>query len=464
MAWTHIKAIRFNIANSINYTMNEEKTALSNAVDYAFNRDKTQKTIFETALCCGKRTAYQEMIEVKKRFDKTQGVQGYHLVQSFKTGEVTPELCHALGVELAARLLGEGWQAAVSTHLNTDQFHNHIVWNSVNSITGKKYHIGEKDLYLSIRRISDDLCVEHGLSIIDPVPGSRGKQYAEIAAERDGRPTWRSLIRDAIDKAIERSFSFAQFLDELREQGFEIDQNPRHKFITIRAPGAQRPVRLSEKLGKGYDEDSIKQRILQNARNASQQLRREDNAEEYEDDAPQRRQKRGSQYDVFRRTSLQSAFSLKGVRGLYYRYLYELGALPKHREYEHDIPFSLRRDVAKLEKVNAMFNYMTDNGIVTLEDLHAKRDALNAQLAPLLAERKKHYRTPDSEEGIANLNEQIKPLRRELGLCGDIEKRSTEIHEKLHAVDEYNKQKEEIAYDERRRRGRSGREVHPRRD
>src|SRR5574344_2244527 len=107
MAWTHIKAIRFNIANSINYTMNDEKTALSNAVDYAFNRDKTQKTISETALCCGKRTAYQEMIEVKKRFDKTQGVQGYHLVQSFKTGEVTPELCHALGVELAARLLGE---------------------------------------------------------------------------------------------------------------------------------------------------------------------------------------------------------------------------------------------------------------------------------------------------------------------------------------------------------------------
>ena len=182
MAWTGIHAIRFDIGNSINYTMNEEKTALSNAVDYAFNRDKTEKTIYESAIGCGKGTAYREMVDTKRYFDKEDGVQGFHLVQSFAPGEVTPDQCHALGVELAKRLLPEGFQVVISTHLNTEQLHNHLVWNSVNSITGKKYFIGEKDLYLTIRRISDELCRENGLSVIDPKPGSRSMHYAEILA------------------------------------------------------------------------------------------------------------------------------------------------------------------------------------------------------------------------------------------------------------------------------------------
>ena len=105
MAWTGIHAIRFNIGNSINYTMNEEKTALSNAVDYAFNRDKTEKTIYESAIDCGKDTAYREMVDTKRHFDKEDGIQGFHLVQSFATGEVTPDQCHALGAELARRAL-----------------------------------------------------------------------------------------------------------------------------------------------------------------------------------------------------------------------------------------------------------------------------------------------------------------------------------------------------------------------
>lgn len=114
-----------------------EKTALSNAVDYAFNRDKTEKTIYESAIGCGKGTAYREMMDTKRYFDKEDGIQGFHLVQSFAPGEVAPDQCHALGVELARRLLSEGYQVVISTHLNTGQLHNHLVWNSVNSMTGK---------------------------------------------------------------------------------------------------------------------------------------------------------------------------------------------------------------------------------------------------------------------------------------------------------------------------------------
>ena len=128
------------------------------------------------------------------------------------------------------------------------------MWNSVNGITGKKYHIGEKDLYLSIRRISDELCREHGLSVIEPKPGSRGKHYAEIMAERTGKPTQRQLLKEAIDKGIagKAVFSPQAMLDYLSDCGYEVNANPRHKYVTVRAPGAEHAIRLGEKLGEGY--------------------------------------------------------------------------------------------------------------------------------------------------------------------------------------------------------------------
>ena len=100
------------------------------------------------------------------RWHKTDGVQGYHLVQSFAEGEVTPELAHKIGLELAERVLGGRYQAIVTTHLNTSHYHNHIVWSSVAMNSGRKYHSNAKSYALEIRAVSDELCVKYGLSII----------------------------------------------------------------------------------------------------------------------------------------------------------------------------------------------------------------------------------------------------------------------------------------------------------
>ena len=439
MAWTGIHAIRFDIGSSINYTMNEEKTVLSNAVSYALNRNKTEKTIYESAIGCGKGTAYREMMDTKRHFDKEDGIQGFHLVQSFAPGEVTPNQCHALGVELARRLLPQGFQVVISTHLNTGQLHNHLVWNSVNSITGKKYFIGEKDLYLTIRRISDELCRENGLSVIDPKPGSRSIHYAEIVAERNGHPTQRSVLREAIDRTIasDSVFTSQAFLEHLEEYGYKTDVNPRHKYVKVRPPGAERYIRLSDKMGKGYSWEEILQRLAEKPipRRADRTFTHLD------EDTPESctispRKKKGVKYRrmFLSPTSLKTAFSLRGLRALYFDYARRMGVRPGNRRIEPEESLALKSDIAKLNQRIRQMRYLSRMGYETVEQLHSRITELREQTKPLLAERKKLYRKSGSDAEIATINEQLRPMWAEIYLCRDIERHSEDIRKKLRDV------------------------------
>lgn len=439
MAWTGIHAIRFDIGSSISYTMNKEKTALSNAVDYAFNRDKTEKTIYESAICCGKGTAYREMMDTKRRFDKEGGIQGFHLVQSFAAGEVTPGQCHALGVELARRLLPQGFQVVISTHLNSDQLHNHLVWNSVNSITGKKYFIGERDLYLTIRRISDALCRENGLSVIDPRPGSRSTHYAEILAERNGQPTQRSVLRETIDRAIasDSVFSSQALLEYLEACGYKTDANPCHKYVKVLPPGAERYIRLGDKMGKGYSWEEILQRLAEKPiprRTDRSYTRLGEGVPEGCALSPRKSGGRKYWRAFLRPTSLRAAFSLRGLRALYFDYLRRMGIRPGNRRIEPEESLALKTDIAKLNQRIRQMNYLSRTGYETVGQLHARIAELQEQMKPLLSERKKLYRKPESEAEIAAINERLRPLWAEIYLCRDIERHSEDIRSKLRDV------------------------------
>ena len=164
MAYTSIIPVS-RLDNSITYIRNKDKTtkkgqsagSLEEAIDYAMNRDKTERSVFEDAIGCVCETAYQDMVETKKRYHKMDGVQGYHLVQSFAKGEVTPELAHQIGMELAERLLQRKYEAVITTHLNTEHYHNHIVFNSVSMEDGKKYHSNSRSYYEDVRKASDAL-------------------------------------------------------------------------------------------------------------------------------------------------------------------------------------------------------------------------------------------------------------------------------------------------------------------
>ncbi len=165
MAYTSVIPV-YRLDNAVRYAQDKQKTTrqhgmpLAETVDYALNREKTETDGFESGLGCTTQSAYEDMRANAVRWHKTDGVQGYHLVQSFAEGEVTPELAHKIGLELAERVLGGRYQAIVTTHLNTSHYHNHIVWSSVAMNSGRKYHSNAKSYALEIRAVSDELCVK----------------------------------------------------------------------------------------------------------------------------------------------------------------------------------------------------------------------------------------------------------------------------------------------------------------
>ena len=183
------------------------------------NRDKTEQVFFEDAIGCTIDQAYQDMVATKKRFHKTDKVQGFHLVQSFAEGEVSPELAHLIGVELAERLLRGQFEVVITTHLNTSHFHNHLVWNSVSMEDGHKYHSNEQSYYMEVRKISDELCRKYGLSVIQ-TNQEKGIHYAQWKAEKEGKPTWRTAIRSDIREAVKASYSWTQFVKEMETRGY----------------------------------------------------------------------------------------------------------------------------------------------------------------------------------------------------------------------------------------------------
>lgn len=154
--------------NAIDYALDEKKSSraenresLEGEIDKALNKDQSEQDLFQSAIGCTIDSAFEEMCQIKKIWHKEKGVQGFHLVQSFAPGEISPEPAHQIGVEFADRLFGGKFQAVVSTHLNTKCIHNHIVWNSVSMENGKKYRSNEKNYVTGVWKISDELCVKH---------------------------------------------------------------------------------------------------------------------------------------------------------------------------------------------------------------------------------------------------------------------------------------------------------------
>ena len=212
---------------AINYVLDDEKCSrkkeksLKGEIGKALNQDQTEQVVFESALGCTCETAFEDMCRIKKTWHKEDGVQGFHLVQSFAAGEVTPELAHQIGLEFAQQLLGEDFQAVVSTHLNTRCTHNHIVWNSVSMKDGRKYRSNQKSYLTQVRRISDELCCKYGLSVIQTDKSERvGRPYAQWLAEQNGMSTWKTAIQQDVDAAIATSLTWKQFLRALEKQGY----------------------------------------------------------------------------------------------------------------------------------------------------------------------------------------------------------------------------------------------------
>lgn len=432
MAYTSIIPVR-RLDSTVNYVMNKEKTtavSLEDAIDYAANRDKTEQSCFESSYACTLETAFADMRQTKEHWHKSGGVQGYHLVQSFAAGEVTPELAHQIAKELADRVLGGRYEYVIGTHLNTGHIHSHIVWNSVSRIDGKKYHSNGKSYVTQIRAVSDELCRKYKLSVIDTENSNHvAKPYAEWLAEKSNQPTWRTAIRQDVDDAIRQSLTWRQFVAALQDKGYELRFN--RKYPALCPPGKERFVRFKT-LGKNYTPEVIQNRLLYPQFNRC-----------FVENSPR------VQYSRLHRGK-KPRRKLTGLRALYYRYLYELGALPRKPSRPS---YAVRQDAYKLDQRIRQMEFLSKNNIDTMAQLETHRQALQTEIGQLLTKRKQLPKTDDVQSQCESVNTALKQLRQEERLCRKIAEHSLEVQQHLTEARrdraEQQKQEQERARDRR---------------
>jgi len=414
MATTAIWDIKGRLDKVVNYAKNPEKTdvslysqselqGLGDVMDYTMQDHKTEKKLFVTGLSCDPETARDQMIITKRRFCKEDGILAFHAYQSFAKGETTPNTAHEIGVKLAQELWGDRFEIIVATHLDKGHLHNHFVINSVSFLDGKKYNDCNAS-YRLLRQTSDRLCSEYGLSIVENPERGRAKHYAEWKAENEGKRTWRSAIREDVDQAVMVSMSFQAFIRGLNEKGYEVVTGG--KYMKVRPQGKERFVRLYS-LGDNYTEEAIKQRILRQR-------------------MPERPPKLES--PVVKRIKVYGDFKLsrvtwKGLRALYFYYLYKLRAA--QRQPVGQAPFLLREELLNLNALSKQAKFLSRHKLETIEQVKMYKTEAEKKLSVRYTQKKELINEKRRTNKPYIKNDVIKIRLRELSqetskLCDDV--------------------------------------------
>ena len=244
------------------------KSTLKAAIDYICNLEKTDGKLLVSSYGCTAETADIEFAWTRRHAIDKGTHLGRHLIQAFEPGEVTPEEAHEIGMQLAKEILGGKYEFVLTTHIDKDHVHNHLIFNAVSFTDHKHYHSNKRS-YHYIRRTSDRICKEHGLSVI--IPGQdKGKSYIEHTATQAGT-SYKAKLKEAIDRLIPASADFEDLLRRLQREGYEIK---RGKYVSCRASDQERFTRMKT-LGVDYTEDAITARIAGRSRLSRQPKQRD---------------------------------------------------------------------------------------------------------------------------------------------------------------------------------------------
>ena len=243
MAVTKIKAIR---------------GTLSKAIAYILNPEKTDEKLLVSSYGCASETAAREF-EWTRKIAEQKGMNpvriiARHVIQSFEIGEVTPELAHEIGKQFADEILGGKYEYVLTTHIDKDHVHNHLIFNAVDFVDYHAYK-SYKRIYYDMREVSDRLCKENGLSVIPPSQ-NKGMGYKEYTEAKRGT-SWKQKLKQTIDRIVITAKDYDDFLRLMQEAGYEIKTG---KYISFRAEGQERFTR-SKTIGENYTEERIKERI-----------------------------------------------------------------------------------------------------------------------------------------------------------------------------------------------------------
>ena len=429
MAVTSIWHVSNRMDMALDYIMNPEKTtekpelspeavaarqAVGDVINYASNADKTEQMMYVTGINCTPETALEDFMRTKRFWDKTDGRLAYHGYQSFREGdgEITAEKAHEIGIRLAQELWGDRFEVVVATHLNTGHYHNHFVVNSVSFMDGLKYRRTMDD-YRKMREISDRLCKEAKLHVVEEPSNIKGKNYSEWRAERQGKTTVRGTIREDIDYAIRLSRSEYDFVRTMEGLGYEFKffkpDGTNYEHPGLKPPGAKSYFRFRG-LGDGYDYESIRRRIIANTLVPGTPLLIESKSH-------------GPNIEQVQGKDLPSTYKRYCIR------LYALVSKPKHSKREY-IPMALREDIAKLDQYIEQMDFLYQHRLDDKQSLQSMRANLQHDLNSLIFQRRKMYSakkkliqrnagpliTQKTKE-ISDISRKIREVRKKLQMC-----------------------------------------------
>jgi len=365
VATTSTWSIKNNLKVSLDYIMNPEKTInndygsdyyrgleLSSNKDYNFKKELSN---YVSGVNCIVDYAYEDMMSTKRQYSKTDCIIAFHAYQSFKEGEVTPDIAHEIGVKLAEEMWDD-YEVVVATHQNTNHIHNHFIINSVSYKTGKKYN-NDKATYARLRHISDALCQEYGLSTLE-----EDTKYKNSYKNKWKNNDYYRIAKEDIDTVISESISSKQFLTKLKQLGYKY--YIKYDKLTIYKE-EQDKIRIEKIFGKDYSLDRLNERLTKSMYIPYKPI---------------------SQRTIYQQYLLKTKSKHKGIYGLYLYYCYLLKVFPEEQP-KQNLPYSIRKDVKKLDQISEETRFMVSNKIETLEDLISFKKQNSIKLAELASKR-----------------------------------------------------------------------------
>ena len=329
------------------------------AINYAVNPDKTDEEVLTAYLNCDKGHACHQMFATKEAKNNRDGVQYYHIIQSFKPGEITPALALEIAQAFAKEHLAD-YEVVIGVHVDKEHIHAHMIFNSVNQVTGRKYHSNAKSYYQQIRTISDKLCRAHGLSVIMEGKPSKAVSYIEWLRQSKGQPTFRSMLEADLRDAIADANDLGHFFLLMEHKGYEIHHGNRLGF---RLRGQERFM-YPERKNAAFSEENIERTIAGNLAEIEAGIRPAF--------VPRPKPQPYRPHPKY-----------KGFLALYYHYCYLLGRIEK-RQYPPRMTPHLRREIMKAETYKARLKFLQENNITMADDLTAcmqQAESTAAQLA-----------------------------------------------------------------------------------
>ena len=440
MATTKLWKVVKRVDHVVAYATNKEKTRaiefnnryemivddLRNVIDYARNADKTEKEFYVSGINCEPDSAYEEMQDTKDFYHKNDKILAFHGYQSFVQGEVSPEIAHKIGVQLANEMWGDRFQVIVTTHLNTNHIHNHLLLNSVSFKDGLKYYSNRTNT-ARLRHISDEICREYGLSVLEEKPCKKSKinfdNYYKKSLFNDN---YSNNAKRDLDLAIRQAYSYDDFLYLMKKLDYEVIF--RAGKISIRKEPYKRNIRIERRYGENYSIENIKRRILEERAVRVPFIESVYNYKKVK-------------YPFAKRHKRAKA---KGFIALYYHYCYLLKVFPNNIPQQR-LPASIRADVSRMDELSNEARFLATNKIKTMDELKNYKDELNFNINGLLSQReilwKKRKLLKDetekhrTAEKISAINDKLSELRKGVMLCEDIEIRIPKINKNLDELD-----------------------------